>query len=82
MLSVDNEHFILSLSLRFYVKTILENLEVRKMLFFSDLKALNFDMGKRSSEKITFHEKYKFRASKCVQMAVLDLYIKLISREN
>ena len=33
------------LSLRFYVKSILENLEVLKLLFFAIIEALNFDFN-------------------------------------
>ena len=77
-------NFMIFLSLRFYVKTILENLEVQNLLFFTHLGALNFDFyefctfWRLKSTKLT-----KLRAPKMAIKAVLELLDspKLFSRK-
>ena len=57
------------LSLRFYVKSFLENLEVLKLSSFEILWSLNFDISVSFSlQKAQKFEELKFRASKWVEM--------------
>ena len=77
-------NFKIFLSLRFYVKSILENLEVDKLLFFAILEALNFaNLVFFSLQKVQNSLELIFRASKCVKMADFDTLDEptLISRK-
>ena len=59
------------LSLRFYVKSILKNLEVLNLPFF---EALNFDFSEFQPSKTGKNSaRSKFRASKSVKMVVFEL---------
>ena len=78
--SLQCENVMIFLSFRFYVKSILENLEVLKLPLFAIL--LIWSISAFNNCKHT--KKSKFRASKCVKMAdfVLLEPPKLISRKN
>ena len=61
-------NFRIFLSLRFYVKPIIEKLEVVKLPFFAIFGALNFvDVGNFSLQKMQKFIKIKVRASECVK---------------
>ena len=62
------------LSQRFYVKPISENDKVQNMSFLELPRLWMFDLCKfQPSEIAKIHEKSKFKASKCVKMAVFAL---------
>ena len=59
------------LSLRFYVKSILENVNVQQMPYLQLQRLGIFDLGTfQPSENAKIHEKSEIRVSKCVKMGV------------
>ena len=59
------------LSLTFYVKSILENVNVQQMPYLQFQSLGIFDLGTfQPSENAKIHEKSEIRVSKCVKMAV------------
>ena len=72
------------LSLRFYVKSILENVKVQKMSFLPFQELWNYDFGTfQPSANAKIHEKARFRASKWVRIIIYgpQKFLKLISRK-